>query len=491
MKLISVVLSGGAGTRLWPASRQAYPKPFMKLGGSALLEQAITRGQACGTDDLLIVTNQDHLFLTQGLMSEMMDPPKARYLLEPKGLNTAPAIALAALACQASDGDDAVMLVLPADHLIPDTESFVANAIEAIRQAQKGQLVVFGIHPTAPETGFGYIEVPKVGRDVQPVLKFVEKPDLFTAQEYLATGRFYWNSGMFCFTAGTMLAAMAEHAPDVLGAAQQTMAQSSTKPLPLPEQTAAPMVTRFDAHTFGKQPDISIDYAVMERATNVVLVPARFGWSDVGAWPAVAQAHTPDASGNTLGAADNTDWVAVNTTGTHVHVDSHCHKVVATVGVKDLVVVDTPDALLITSKQEAQSVKRVVDALKERHINSPQHQSTLLPPAVHRPWGTYATLKEEDGYKVKRITVNPGQSLSLQYHHQRAEHWVVVRGRGVVQIGDVEYPTRPGEYRHIPLQEKHRLTNTGHDELVLIEVQCGDYLGEDDIVRLSDTYGRV
>src|SRR3990167_2637500 len=481
MKLISVVLSGGAGTRLWPASRQAYPKPFMKLGGSALLEQAITRGQACGTDDLLIVTNQDHLFLTQGLLSDMADPPRARYLLEPKGRPTAPAIALAALDCPATHGDDAVMLVLPADHLIPDTEAFVANALEAVRQAQKGQLVVFGIQPTSPETGFGYIEVAKLGRDVQPVLKFVEKPDLATAQEYLATGRFYWNSGMFCFTAGAMLAALAEHAPDVLRAAGQALAQSTTQAMSLPDEPSPPQVTRFHAHSFGLQPDISIDYAVMERANNVTLVPARFGWSDVGAWPAVAQAHTPDASGNTLGAADGADWVAVNTTGTHVHIDSHCHKVVATVGVQDLVVVDTPDALLVTTKREAQNVKRVVDALKERHINSPHHQSTLLPPAVHSPWGTYATLKEEDGYKVKRITVKPGQSLSLQYHHQRAEHWMLVHGRGTVQIGDVEYPTVPGEYRYIPLKEKHRLTNTGPDELVLIEVQCGDYLGEDDI----------
>ncbi|OGB82706.1 MAG: mannose-1-phosphate guanylyltransferase/mannose-6-phosphate isomerase [Burkholderiales bacterium RIFCSPLOWO2_12_FULL_67_210] len=382
------------------------------------------------------------------------------------------------------------MLVLPADHLIPDTEAFVANALEAVRQAQKGQLVVFGIQPTSPETGFGYIEVAKLGRDVQPVLKFVEKPDLATAQEYLATGRFYWNSGMFCFTAGAMLAALAEHAPDVLRAAGQALAQSTTQAMSLPDEPSPPQVTRFHAHSFGLQPDISIDYAVMERANNVTLVPARFGWSDVGAWPAVAQAHTPDASGNTLGAADGADWVAVNTTGTHVHVDSHCHKVVATVGVQDLVVVDTPDALLVTTKREAQNVKRVVDALKERHINSPHHQSTLLPPAVHRPWGTYATLKEEDGYKVKRITVKPGQSLSLQYHHQRAEHWMLVHGRGTVQIGDVEYPTVPGEYRYIPLKEKHRLTNTGPDELVLIEVQCGDYLGEDDIVRLSDTYGR-
>lgn len=491
MKLVSVVLSGGAGTRLWPASRQAYPKPFMKLGGRTLLEQAISRGQACGTDHLIVVTNQDHLFLTQGLIAEMADPPVPHYLLEPKGRNTAPAIAIAALACRQQHGDDAVMLVLPADHLIPDTESFVANALEAARHALDGHLMVFGIQPTGPETGFGYIEVAKLGRQAQPVLQFVEKPDLATAQEYLATGRYYWNSGMFCFTAGTLLAALEHLAPDVLSAAQQAMEQAQTKPMSLPGGAATPLVTRFETHTFGKQPDISIDYAVMERAKNTMLVPARFGWSDVGAWPAVAQAHTPDASGNTLGAAEHIDWVAVNTTGTHVHIDSHGHKVVATVGVKDLVVVDTPDALLVTSKHEAQNVKRVVDALKERHASSPQHQSTVLPPEVHRPWGTYATLKEEEGYKVKRITVRPGQSLSLQYHHQRAEHWVVVRGRGIVQIGDVEYPTRPGEYRHIPLQEKHRLTNTGHDELVLIEVQCGDYLGEDDIVRLSDTYGRV
>ncbi len=490
MTLLSVVLSGGAGTRLWPASRQAHPKPFMRLGGSSLLEQAITRGQACSTDDLLIVTNQDHLFLTQGVLAGMTDPPKARYLLEPKGRNTAPAIALAALACQASDGDDTVMLVLPADHLIPDTETFVANAMDAIRQAQLGHLVAFGIQPTGPETGFGYIEVPKVGREVQPVLKFVEKPDTATAQTYLASGRFYWNSGMFCFTAGALLAALAEHAPDVLGAAKHAISKSQTKPLPMPEQDSAPLVTRFDVHAFGLQPDISVDYAVMERATNSVLVPARFGWSDVGAWPAVAQAHTPDSSGNTMGAVDSTDWIALNTTGTHVHIDSHCHKVVATVGVQDLVVVDTPDALLIAAKSQSQNVKQVVEALKQRHIDSPHHQSTLLPPAVHRPWGTYATLKEEPGYKVKRITVKPGQSLSLQYHHQRAEHWVVVHGRGTVQIGDVEHPTRPGEYRYIPIEERHRLTNTGPDELVLIEVQCGDYLGEDDIVRLADSYGR-
>lgn len=490
MKLISVVLSGGAGTRLWPASRQAYPKPFMKLGGSALLEQAIARGQACGTDDVLIVTNQDHLFLTQNLVGEMAQPPRVSYLLEPKGRNTAPAIALAALAVAQQHGRDAVMLVLAADHLIPDTSAFVANALQAARHAQQGQLVVFGIQPTGPETGFGYIEVAKVGGEAQPAIQFVEKPNLPTAQEYLATGRYYWNSGMFCFSAGTMLDALAQHSPEVLSAAQNAMGNTHGQADNTPGVTQS--ITRFDAHAFGLQPDISIDYAVMERATNVTLVPAKFGWSDVGAWPAVAAAHTADGNGNTLACDDHIDWIDVDTSNTHVHIDTQGHKqVVATIGIHNAVIVHTPDALLIADKAKAQDVKKVVDALKQRHIDSAQYQSTVLPSSVNRPWGTYTTLKEEVGYKVKRITVRPGQSLSLQYHHHRAEHWTVVRGHGVVQIGDVEYPTGPGEYRYIPLGETHRLTNKGEEELVLIEVQIGDYLGEDDIVRLQDNYGRA
>lgn len=472
MRLISVVLSGGAGTRLWPASRQAYPKPFMKMGGCTLLQQAIVRGQACGTGELLVVTNQDHLFLTKNVVSEIGDPPQAHYLLEPKGRNTGPAIALAALQCARQHGPEAVMLVLSADHLIPDTEAFVACTMDAIDAAQQGRLVVFGIHPTGPETGFGYLEVEHVSRESQPVRRFVEKPDLATAQEYLASGRYYWNSGMFCFTAGAILEAMERHAPRVMESAREAFATGQS----------AEDVTRFDVHTFGLQPDISIDYAVMEHADNVTVVPARFGWSDVGSWPAVAQSHTADASGNTLLG----DVVAVETTGTHVQIESYGPKIVATVGVRDLVVVDTPDALLVAHKDSAQKVKAVVDVLKAR-----SHETTHLPAVVHRPWGTYAALKEEEGYKVKRITVRPGQSLSLQYHHQRAEHWVVVQGIANVQVGETEYRTEPGQYRYIPLQEKHRLTNIGEEELVLIEVQCGGYLGEDDIVRLNDIYGRA
>jgi mannose-1-phosphate guanylyltransferase len=444
----------------------------MKLGGQALLGQAVARGQACGTNELLIITNQDHLFLTRNLLEQFADPPDSHYLLEPQGRNTGPAIALAALHCASKHGPDTVMMVLPADHLIPDTRAFVACAMEAVQIALAGQLVVFGIHPTAPETGFGYIEVEHVGRESQRVQRFVEKPDLATAQEYLATGRYYWNSGMFCFTAQAMLDALALHAPHALETARHAMGQSTTKG----------DTTHFDTHLFGLQPDISIDYAVMEHAKNVSVVPARFGWSDVGSWPAVAQAHTADSSGNTF----TGDVVGVDTQDTHVQVESHGKKVVATVGVKDLVIVDTPDALLVAHKGSAQKVKAVVDALKERG-----HECTQLPAAVHRPWGTYATLKEESGYKVKRITVKPGASLSLQYHHQRAEHWVVVKGLGLVQVGDREFRTEPGQYRYIPLKEKHRLSNIGTEELVLIEVQCGDYLGEDDIVRLADTYGRA
>ena len=476
MKLVSVILSGGAGTRLWPVSRQTLPKPFMRLGGTSLLQQAVERGQACGIENSIVVTNQDYFFLTRDEMKGLVDPPRTHYLLEPKGRNTAPAIALAARACVEQHGPDAVMLVLPADHLIPDTEAFVANALEAARHAVAGQLVVFGVSPTSPETGFGYVEVGIGSRNTQKALRFVEKPDVATAVEYLAAGRYYWNSGMFCFSAGSILEALKQHAPEVQEAADRAWATSETHD----------GVTRFEAHSFSLQPDISIDYAVMERAGNVTLVPAKFGWSDVGSWPAVADAHTADASGNTLVESTDTVFVTLDTSGTHIQVESHGPKVIATIGLHDLVIVDTPDALLVAHKSAAQKVKTVVDALRER-----KHDSTLLPSAVPRPWGTYATLKEEAGYKVKRITVKPAQAISLQYHHQRAEHWVVVQGIAMIQIGDTEHKVLPGEYRYIPLKEKHRLTNIGTDELVLIEVQCGGYLGEDDIVRLADTYGRV
>jgi mannose-1-phosphate guanylyltransferase/mannose-6-phosphate isomerase len=477
MKLISVIVSGGAGARLWPVSRQSFPKPFMKLRGSPLLAQAIVRGQACGAEDLLIVTGEDHLFLTRDVVGEIESKPHTRYLLEPMGRNTAPAITIAALACERDHGPEAVMLVLPADHLIPDTAAFAGCAAEAAKFALQGRLVVFGIAPTAPEIGYGYIEVAEADSKSQDVLRFVEKPVREAAIKYVASERFYWNSGMFCFTAGTILEALQRHSPELLARARAAFAQTSVQD----------DVTRFEAESFAAQPDISIDYAVMEHATNVTMVPATFGWSDVGSWPAVAQTHDVDANGNTASG----EVMFVDTHGTHISVEGLGNKLVAAIGIRDVVIVDTPDALLVMHRDSAQQVKSVVDALKRQN-----HTSAFLPSIVHRPWGTYVSLREEtpangDGYKVKRITVKPGQSISLQYHHQRAEHWVVVRGKALVQIGETSYETLPGQYRFIPRGEKHRLTNTGADELVLIEVQCGPYLGEDDIVRLQDVYGRV
>ena len=368
------------------------------------------------------------------------------------------------------------MLVLPADHLIPDTQAFVACALEAAQQARMGQLVVFGISPTSPDTAFGYIEVKEISRNTQKTLNFVEKPDLATAEHYLSTGRYYWNSGMFCFTAATILEAFNKYSPEVMEAAEYAWSHSATE-----KDT-----TRFEPHSFSLQPDISIDYAIMERANNVMMVPAKFGWSDVGSWPAMAQAYTADSSGNTFIDVDGTAIVALDTTNTHVQTNGRTGRVVATVGVHDLVIVDTPDALLVLHKNSAQQVKKVVAILKERH-----HESILVPSVVHRPWGTYTTLEEKNGYKVKRIAVKPGHALSLQYHRRRTEHWMVVQGTAIVQIGEREHRTVPGQYRYIPLNETHRLTNDGQDELVLIEVQCGDYLHEDDIVRLADFYGRV
>lgn len=481
MNLLSVILSGGAGTRLWPVSRQAYPKPFLELGGSTLLEQAIARGQACGADELLLVTNEDHYHLSQSLLAQMRSAPSAHFLLEPKGRNTAAAIALAALHCVQRHGDNVPMLVLPADHLIPDTEDFVLCAMEAVRLAIAGRIVVFGIQPTHPDTGFGYIEVAKPSRHSQSVLGFVEKPDLLTAQEYLASGRYYWNSGMFCFTAGTILAGLKEHSPQVLASAEAVFEARQAG-----SGDSAARVTRFGEALFTQQPDISIDYAVMEHADNVTVVPARFGWSDVGSWPAVAKASSADASGNTFLA----DVVDIDTMDTHVQVESHGDKVVATVGLRNIIIVDTPDALLVADKSQSQKVKTVVDVLKAR-----RNPTTFHPTVVPRPWGTYATLKAElgtnAGYKVKRITVKPGQQLSLQYHHHRAEHWVVVQGQGSVQLGEDVQSAQPGQYFYVPVQVKHRLTNTGKTDLILIEVQCGGYLEEDDIVRLADSYGRA
>lgn len=477
MELISVVISGGAGARLWPVSRKAFPKPFMSIGGSTLLSQAINRGQACGSKSLVVVTGEDHLFLTRDVIAEFASPPSTTYILEPKGRNTAPAIALAALACKKAYGLDAVMLILPADHLIPDHEAFKMCAENAVRQALLGQLVVFGILPTSPETGYGYIKVANASRNSQVALAFVEKPSTEIAIQYLASGKYYWNSGMFCFTVRTILDALQLHSPNVMTGAFAAIAGAKIDD----------DVFRFNDALFDAQPDISIDYAVMEHAKNVTVIPATFGWSDVGSWPSVAQTYAADVDGNTT----NGNAIFIDTKSSHLTIEGQGNKLVATIGLREVVIVDTPDALLVMDKNAAQKVKSLVDMLKQQ-----QHPSVFLQSIVHRPWGTYISLREElptmcEGYKVKRITVKAGQSISLQFHRRRSEHWVVVQGKAMVQIGDTMHETLPGQYRFIPSKVNHRLTNIGTEELILIEIQFGEYLGEDDIVRLEDDYGRA
>ena len=473
-KIIPIILSGGAGTRLWPISRRMHPKPFMEVAGKPLLAHALERA-ALIADETLIVTNQDHYFLTENLLKETPNAPKVSYLLEPKGRNTAPAIALAVRYIQKAHGDDAVCLTLAADHLISDDAAFEKAVAQAAEQAQGGSLVVFGIRPTTPETGYGYLEVAGQGDGPQALKSFIEKPNRSTAETYLADGRYYWNSGMFCFTAGVMAENTATHAKDVWAASEAAFAEAQ-------EDVG---VTRFEEASFIAQPDISIDYAVMEKAEKIAMVPAGFGWSDVGSWDAVAGAHGADADGNSAIGADQVRFVEAR--NTHIESISHTEKTIAAISTDNLVIIDTPDALLVADRTKSQDVRLVVEALKA----GADAELTELPATVHRPWGTYASLKKEDGYQVKRITVAPGQKQSLQYHHKRAEHWMVTQGKAVVQVGNEEFETGPGEYRYIPMGEKHRLTNVGSVELVLIEVQVGDYLGEDDIVRLDDVYGRV
>ncbi|HEY7787481.1 MAG TPA: mannose-1-phosphate guanylyltransferase/mannose-6-phosphate isomerase [Casimicrobiaceae bacterium] len=481
--LLPVILSGGAGTRLWPLSREAAPKPFMQLpDGETLLGKTVSRALALdGVDRLFTVTNRDYYFHTKDTYEGMDRPAESVYLLEPFGRNTAPAVALAALCAQARGLGERVLLVLPADHLIRDQRAF-ASAVERARSlAATGTLVTFGVTPTHPDTGFGYIEcgamlAPAEGHApaAYRVRRFVEKPASALAREYLTAGHYVWNSGMFAFTPDAIVDAFARHAPGVL-AAVRPVAQAVTG-------LDTSQMLEIDAALFAAVPDISIDYAIMERAAEageVAVVRGNFDWSDVGSWQAVADLTAADGDGN----GGQGERVAIATRGTYVHA---ADRIVATVGVENLVIVETPDAVLVAHRDHLQRVKDVVGELKARG-----HEAYKLHRTVSRPWGAYTLLEEAPGFKIKRIEVRPGAALSLQMHHRRSEHWVVVRGVARVTNGEREFDVHPDESTFIPIETRHRLENRGVDPLVIIEVQCGDYLGEDDIVRFEDRYGRT
>jgi mannose-1-phosphate guanylyltransferase / mannose-6-phosphate isomerase len=467
--LIPIILSGGAGTRLWPVSREAYPKPFMRIGGGkSLLEQTHERALAVsGNTAPLIVTNRDYYFLSHDELADQEVKP--HYLLEPSGRNTAPAIALAAMWAM-EQKSDACLLVLPADHLIKDTPSFYTSVRHAENLAKDGFLVLFGIKPTGPETGFGYIEMgDKVSAEAQVVKRFVEKPDLVTAGKYLEQGNYVWNSGMFCFRASAILEAFEAYNPKLLETAREVW--SSTKAegdkMELPS-------------TFASLENISIDYAVMEKAKNIAVIPGDFDWSDIGAWKAVADAIPADADGNTN---NNCQSIVIDSRNTHIETKD---RLVAVIGLNNILVIDTPDALLVADKSKSQEVREVVARLK-----ASGHEAHKTHRTVARPWGAYTVLQDAPGFKIKRIAVKPGASLSLQMHHHRSEHWVVVSGKAEVVNGDQTIALEANQSTYIPAGNKHRLTNVGGTELALIEVQCGSYLGEDDIVRFEDIYGRV
>lgn len=474
--IIPVILSGGAGTRLWPVSRAGQPKPFMRLqDGESLLQKTYQRAAAlAGAGVVVTVTNRDFYFQTKDEYRSVRADAPAHFILEPLGRNTAPAIAAAALALRDRHGDEAIMLVMAADHLIHDQVAFVAAARHAAELAGAGHLVTFGIPPTAPETGFGYIECGAAvdAAGARRVQRFVEKPSARTAAEYLASGNYLWNSGMFCFRVGVLLEEMQQHAPEVLAQISSCLAYS-----PASEQ-GRHLMQELDAASFAETADISIDYAVMERSARVVVIPAPFDWSDIGSWEALKQLVPADADGNRA----QGDALFVDCYNTYLQSES---RLLAAVGVSDLILVETADAVLVVHAERVQDVKQVVQRLKDSG-----HEAYKLHRTVARPWGTYTVLEEGSRFKIKRIVVRPGEALSLQLHHHRSEHWIVVQGMAKVTNGERELYVNTNESTYIPAGHRHRLENPGLLDLVMIEVQSGEYLGEDDIVRFADQYGR-
>lgn len=470
-KLQPVLLSGGSGTRLWPLSREAYPKQFLALAGEDTMLQATWRRVAALADIApIVVAGEDHRFLVAEQLRQIGAPTPA-ILLEPMGRNTAPAIAAAAMQAM-RDGEDPLLLVLPSDHVVRDEAAFRAAVSAAMPAADAGGLLTFGIVPDTAETGFGYIEADKhaEARDggVKPVLRFAEKPDALTAQAYVDAGGYYWNSGMFLFRASRYLEELQRFRPDIVEGVRAAFDAA---------QGDGDFI-RLDKKAFAACPSDSIDYAVMEKTDAAMVLPVDIGWNDVGSWSALWDVSEQDTDGN----AHHGDVISIDSRNSY----AYSRRLVALVGVDDLVVVETDDAVLVAHKDKVQQVKDVVAQLKRE-----KRSQVALHREVHRPWGSYDSIDIGDGFQVKRIKVKPGARLSLQSHTQRAEHWIVVRGTARVTRDNDVFELHANQSTYIPIGAKHRLENPGSEILELIEVQSGDYLGEDDIVRYEDVYGRA
>ncbi|MEC8525970.1 MAG: mannose-1-phosphate guanylyltransferase/mannose-6-phosphate isomerase [Pseudomonadota bacterium] len=466
--LTPVLLCGGVGSRLWPVSRQGRPKQYLNLiGETSMLQQTLTRIESLAQTSPIIVCNEEHRFLVAEQVRQL-GSTSPTIILEPEGKNTAPAIALAAIAASASN-PEVDLLVLPADHYVGKPAALIDAIEKAASASSQGRLVTFGLVPSRPETGYGYIQRGEaLATDVSVLEQFVEKPDQPTAEAYIASGDYVWNSGMFMFTAGQFLASLAQFQPEMARVCELAM-----------EQAKRDMdFIRPDAEVFATCPSDSIDYAVMEHTPQGAVVSLDCDWSDIGAWSALWEAGDQDSAGNVT----QGDVVLNKTQNSYVRSQS---RLVTTTGVSDLVVVETADAVMVADLHSVQDVKDIVQSLKRADRSEADvHQR------VFRPWGSYELLTSGDGFQVKRLIVNPGQQLSLQLHHHRAEHWVVVRGTAKVVNGDSELILSADQSTYIPVGVKHRLSNPGPEVLELIEVQSGSYLGEDDIIRFDDVYGR-
>lgn len=466
-----VIMAGGTGSRLWPLSRELYPKQFLTVTGEqSMLQQTVARLSGIEHVAPVLICNEEHRFIAAEQM-RLGGYAHSGIILEPVGRNTAPAIALSALQAvsNAADNEDPILLVLAADHIIKNEQAFKKSVEKALPFAEADQLVTFGIVPTAPETGYGYIKSGSQEGDAFSVSEFVEKPNLETAQEYLASGNYYWNSGMFLFKASRYLEELAKFAPEMLDVCKRAIAT------PLEDVE----FIRVDKDIFATCPDDSIDYAVMEKCQNVVVVPIDAGWSDVGSFSALWEVSEKDGNQNAI----KGDVITTDSTSNYIYAEN---KLVTTVGVDNLVIVETKDAILVAKKDQVQDVKTIVNKLKEAGRTEQK-----LHREVYRPWGKYDSIDFGKRDQVKRITVKPGEKLSIQKHHHRSEHWIVVSGTASVLNGDTTILVTENQSTYIPLGTIHALENPGKIPLEMIEVQTGSYLGEDDIVRFEDRYGRV